>query len=326
MGTHPTKSGSVLLVASAGGHLEELFRISRRFVNEHQVVEWVTPFSSQSTSLLADQVVHTVPYVGPRDLKMVSSQFVRALQMLGSGRYEAVISTGAAIAVPYLTAARMLKIPTHYIESAARSLTPSLTGKIVQRVPGINLYTQYETWPSRKWKFQGSVFDGFRVEPNIGAGQCRRIVVTLGTMQNYGFRRAVEAILRVVDQLPEPPDEILWQTGCTNLSGLSVKGRVGVPSTELTTAIGEADLVIAHAGVGSALSAFARGRTPILLPRQARHDEHIDDHQLMIARHLAERGLAISRDPQDLSIGDFHQAMGSKVIEAHSSRAFELAT
>lgn len=325
MGVDPSKSGSVLLVASAGGHLEELFRISQRFATRGQVVEWVTPFSSQSTSLLAEEVVHTVPYVGPRDLKMVSGQFFRAIQLLGTGRYSAVISTGAAIAVPYLTAARILNIPTHYIESAARSLTPSLTGRIIQHLPGIKLYTQYETWPSQKWKFQGSVFDGFRAELLPEAGRCRRVVVTLGTMQSYGFRRAVEAVLGILAQLPEAPEEILWQTGCTDLSGLPVPGRVTVPSTELSGAIAQADLVIAHAGVGSALAALTMGRTPILLPRQARHGEHVDDHQLMIGRHLAERGLAVCKDPADLRVEDAHLAMSARVIEAHGSQVFALA-
>lgn len=326
MGMNHSTSGSMLLVASAGGHLEELFRISQRFAKPGQVVEWVTPFSSQSASLLADDVVHTVPYVGPRDVKMVSRQFFRAMQMLGTGRYAAVISTGAAIAVPYLTAARMLNIPTHYIESAARSLTPSLTGRIIQHLPGIKLYTQYETWPSRKWKFQGSVFDGFRAEALSGTGRCRRVVVTLGTMQSYGFRRAVEAVLRVLAQLPEPPEEVLWQTGCTDLSGLPVAGRITVPSTELADAIAQADLVIAHAGVGSALAALKVGRTPILIPRQARHGEHIDDHQLMIARHLAERGLAICKGPEDLCLEDVQLAMSFRVMEARDSREFALAT
>lgn len=325
MGIDHSTGGSLLLVSSAGGHLEELLRISQRFAKPGQVIEWVTPFSSQSASLLADDVVHTVPYVGPRDLKMVSRQFFKAIQMLGTGRYVAVISTGAAIAVPYLTAARILNIPTHYIESAARSLTPSLTGRIIQHLPGIKLYTQYEAWSSRKWQFQGSVFDGFRAEALPGTVRCRRVVVTLGTMQNYGFRRAVEAVLRVLAQLPEPPEEVLWQTGCTDLSGLPVQGRITVPSTELAAAIAQADLVIAHAGVGSALAALMTGRTPILIPRQARHGEHVDDHQLMIARHLAERGLAICKNPENLRLADVQLAMSSRVIESRDTQAFVLA-
>ncbi|MGP5382729.1 glycosyltransferase [Glutamicibacter arilaitensis] len=319
-------SGSMLLVASAGGHLEELLRISQRFAKPGQAVEWVTPFSSQSATLLADDVVHTVPYIGPRDLKMVSRQFFRAIRILGSGRYSAVISTGAAIAVPYLTAAWILNIPTHYIESAARSLKPSLTGRIIQYLPGIKLYTQYECWPSRKWKFQGSVFDGFRAEALPGTGHCRRVVVTLGTMQSYGFGRAVEAVLRVLAQLPEPPEEVLWQTGCTDLTGLPIQGRTTVPSTELVAAIAQADLVIAHAGVGSALAALRTGRTPILLPRQAGHGEHVDDHQLMIARHLAQRGLAICKDPEDLRLADVQLAMSRRVIDVRDAQEFALAT
>lgn len=314
----------VLLVASAGGHLEELLRIRRRLTGPAGSVEWVTPTSAQALSLLAGEVVHTVPYVGPRDLRVVSGQFFKALTLLGSRRYSAVLSTGAAIAVPYLAAARLLNIPTHYIESAARSLAPSLTGKIIEFLPGVQLYTQYETWTKSRWKFQGSVFDGFEALPKPRTSTCRNVVVTLGTMQNYGFRRAVEAVLRVLDELPEYPESILWQTGCTDLAGLDVPGRVTVPSAELSEAMAGADVVIAHAGVGSALSALAMGKCPVLLPRSAACAEHVDDHQAMVAQHLATRGLAIVRDPSELVVEDLYRAMENVAVEARHGAAFQL--
>lgn len=314
----------VLLVASSGGHLEELLRLRKRLANRGQAVEWVTPSSTQSASLLEGEVVHTVPYVGPRDLRVASSLFFKAMTLLGSRRYSAVISTGAAIAVPFLLAARLLGIPTHYIESAARSLEPSLTGRIVEYLPGVRLYTQYETWTNSRWKFQGSVFDGFEALPNPETSRCRNVVVTLGTMQNYGFRRAVEAVLRSLRQLPEYPESILWQTGCTDLTGLGISGRVTVPSQELSQAMADADLVIAHAGVGSALSSLAMGKCPVLLPRNAAYGEHVDNHQSMVAHHLSTRGLAIVRDPNALVVEDLYQAMEMVAVEAWQTADFGL--
>lgn len=314
----------VLLVASSGGHLEELLRIRGRLTARGGSVEWVTPFSAQAVSLLDGEVVHTVPYVGPRDVRVVSAQFFRALTLLGTRRFSAVVSTGAAIAVPYLAAARLLGIPTHYIESAARSLEPSLTGRIIEYVPGVRLYTQYETWTKSRWKFQGSVFDGFEALPKLTAVSCRRVVVTLGTMQNYGFRRAVEAVIRALAQLPAYPESVLWQTGCTDLSGLDLPGRVTVPSVELAQAMAEADLVIAHAGVGSALSSLAMGKCPVLLPRLAAYGEHVDNHQLMVAQHLATRGLAVVCDPNRLGVAQLNRAMGTVAVEARHTTEFRL--
>ena len=49
-----------------------------------------------------------------------------------------------------------------------------------------------------------------------------------------------------------------------------------------------ADKVVTHAGVGSILCADREGHVPLVVPR--RHDlgEHVDDHQLELARALAD--------------------------------------
>lgn len=321
------RSAPVLLVASAGGHLEELLHFSARFIKTGHTVEWVTPTTAQSAALLRGHTVHSVPYIGPRDLKLAAQQLIAANRLLSISRYSAVISTGAAIAIPYLAAARLHRIPAHYIESAARSLEPSLTGKLATRIPGVRLYTQYDNWEQRRWVFQGSVFDGFEVssEPEKEKN-CNRVVVTLGTMQKYGFHRAVEAIQRVLAQLPRAPESILWQTGCTDVSGLGIQGRELVPSDELSNAIAEADLVIAHAGVGSALTALSLGKSPVLIPRQAEFGEHIDDHQLMIAQFLQRRGLASMASPEQLSLETISSAMSRRVVRSEGEVPFSLST
>ena len=70
----------------------------------------------------------------------------------------------------------------------------------------------------------------------------------------------------------------------------------------------EADVVVAHAGVGAALAACEVGRCPVLVPRRSAHGEHIDDHQTQIADELSGRGIAISVDVAALSTGDLAKA------------------
>jgi hypothetical protein len=53
------------------------------------------------------------------------------------------VSTGSAIALSFLPVARLRGVPCHCIESAARSASPSQTGRLLRRVPGVRLYTQY---------------------------------------------------------------------------------------------------------------------------------------------------------------------------------------
>src|SRR4029078_6929114 len=143
-----------------------------------------------------------------------------------------------------------------------------------------------------RWNYRGSVFDSFTAE---GQGDeapetLARVVVTLGRYRGCGFLRLVERLLEVL-----PPDaEVLWQTGDTDASGLGIDGHYAIPERELIDAMREADVVVAHAGVGTALAALEVGKCPVLVPRRLAHGEHVDDHQTQIAEALARRGRAVS--------------------------------
>ena len=50
-----------------------------------------------------------------------------------------------------------------------------------------------------------------------------------------------------------------------------------------------ADAVMTHAGVGSILCARRAGHVPVVVPRQRRDGEHVDDHQVELTRALEER-------------------------------------
>ena len=78
-------------------------------------------------------------------------------------------------------------------------------------------------------------------------------------------------------------------------------GAQGEGLVSADEALAAADVVIAHAGVGAALEALDGGRRPLLVPRLQRHGEHVDDHQLEVARELGARGLALVRAPEELS-------------------------
>jgi UDP-N-acetylglucosamine transferase subunit ALG13 len=64
-----------------------------------------------------------------------------------------------------------------------------------------------------------------------------------------------------------------------------------MPYEEVVDTMAKADSVICHAGVGTIMTALKAGHTPVVIPRQAQHGEHVDDHQLDIATRFAERGL-----------------------------------
>lgn len=313
---------TTLLVASTGGHLKQLHRLHRRLDGISGPFHWATFDTPQARSLLAGESVDYVPFVGGRDPVNVARNVPRAKRILREREVGALVSTGSAVALPFFAVARARRIECHYIESAARIEGPSLTGRLMARIPGVNRYAQYRSWAGGRWGYGGSVFDAFEA----GAGtapepaEVRRVVVTLGSYKGFGFRRLVERLIQI---LPAEAD-VLWQTGETDVGDLPIEGRVAVPERELSEAMGEADAVVAHAGVGAALAACEVGRLPVLVPRRKARGEHIDDHQTQIAAELSRRGIAISVDADELSLDHLREAAARGVRTRSPAPVFEI--
>lgn len=325
-GSRQMGTGGTLLVASTGGHLEQLYRLHRRFSPTLEDVEWATFDTPQARHLLADEVVTYVPMVAPKDVRHAVVNLEHARRLLGSGRFARVISTGAAVAVPFIAVARAMGLETHYIESAARSAAPSLSGRMVSRLPRVNLYAQYPRWTGGRWQYRGAVFDGFAPGPPRPVGPLGRVVVTFGTQRGFGFRRAVDRLLVVLPELCAPDVSILWQTGATDVSGLGIAAHERVPARDLEAAVADADLVVAHAGIGSALLALEQGRCPVLLPRRHGFGEHTDDHQRFIAAELAQRRLAVSAEADLITAPELASAARMSAVALSAVRPFVLQT
>jgi UDP-N-acetylglucosamine transferase subunit ALG13 len=297
-------------VASTGGHLKQLHRLHRRLVGVEGPFRWATFDTPQSRSLLEGEDVDFVHFVGGRDPGNVLRNVPLASRILRSNEIDTIVSTGSAMALPFFALGRAHGLRCHYIESAARSAGPSTTARMISRIPGVYLYAQYPTWADDKWRFRGAVFDSFVPGPDQPeSSQLRKVVVSLGTFKDYGFERLVRRLIEIL-----PADaEVLWQTGDTDVSGLGVDGHHAIPERELTAAIREADVLVAHAGVGTALAALEVGKCPVLVPRRRAHGEHVDDHQTQIAGELARRGLAVSVEADELTLEHLFTAASSQV-------------
>lgn len=63
----------------------------------------------------------------------------------------------------------------------------------------------------------------------------------------------------------------------------------------------EAKVVIAHAGMGSILSALHHGKPIIIMPRKAALGEQRNDHQMATAKHLLDLGkVSVGFDEEEL--------------------------
>ncbi len=312
---------TTMLVASSGGHFTQLAELWPRIHGVNSECVWVTFDSPQTRSMLQGQTVEYVPYIKPRGLGSVLRNVPQAFKLMRKYNVERVISTGSAIALAYLPYSAIRGIPTHYIESATRVEGPSVTGKALRRVPGIKFYNQHETWADDQWKFLGSVFDGFEsIKLDNPPTKIKRAVVSVGTMEDYSFR---DFFVQLADYLKDA-EAVLWQTGSTDVSNLNIDGKAVVPAHEMEDAMRHADVVIAHAGTGTALTSLRMGKRPILVPRDSSHGQHIDDHQFQTAALLDSMGLAMSRKVETLSESDLLDAASYKVVRSDQPRPLSL--
>jgi UDP-N-acetylglucosamine--N-acetylmuramyl-(pentapeptide) pyrophosphoryl-undecaprenol N-acetylglucosamine transferase len=321
-----------LLVATIGGHLVELVEIARRLPPEGEDVRvWVTQDHPQSRSLLADEehVVY-VPDVHTKDVLGVVRVAPIAYRLQREWQFDRVISTGSATALSFLPYLVARGVDAHYIECATRVVDASITGRILQHVPRVQMHTQWKHLVNGRWHYAGSVFDGFVGVPRETDGVIRRAVVSLGTMPDFQFRRLLETLAPllgpagVLEQKQGAPVHTLWQTGSTPSAGLGIDTRPFVPAAELACAISEADVVVTHAGTGSSLTALNADKFPLLVPRDDARGEIGDGHQVLFARELDQRGVALHRDADDLDVDDLIFAANHAVKRAAEPPLFQL--
>jgi UDP-N-acetylglucosamine--N-acetylmuramyl-(pentapeptide) pyrophosphoryl-undecaprenol N-acetylglucosamine transferase len=299
----------VLFVASTGGHLSELYRLAPA-MNADPGSRWVTFDSAQSRSLLAGRRVTHVRYIRPRDLRATWLAVAQLVRVLRAERPVAVVSTGAGVAVSAFLAARLLLIPTRYVESVSRTGGPSLTGRIVRTLRLARTYTQQASWADETWRPYPSVLSEFESVPRHGSSSKEpRLFVTLGTIDPYRFDALVDAVLAT----GLAAEDTVWQLGSTSRTDLP--GRVFdlLDTEEFGAACGKADVVITHAGVGTILTLLESGIHPVVVPRRSARAEHVDDHQCQIASHLRDKGIAEVREVEDLTAAALRAAARRRI-------------
>lgn len=282
------KPGKHLLIASTGGHLAQLLKWSE-IVGSDLNSLWVTFDNNQSRSLLQGRRVIFVSYIAPRDFVATAKALIRLVKQVKwkEEKFVAAISTGAALALPGLLLSLVNRVQCFYFESVSRVNGPSLTGKILSRVPGIELSCQYKEWADSKWQYRGTLFDNYRRVPKEQV-QHPSLFVSLGTISPYRFDQLVDRVLAT----GLADDRTVWQLGCTDREGLPGSVYEQVSSDEFDHYAASADVVITHSGVGTIMKLLDLGRSPIIVPRRHHRNEHVDDHQTQIAGMLEQIGIA----------------------------------
>ena len=113
------------------------------------------------------------------------------------------------------------------------------------------------------------------------------IFVTVGTHE-----QAFNRLIQKVDELKRDgiiEAEVLMQTGFSTYEPKYCKWDKLLPYQKMVQYVNEARIVITHGGPASFIMPLQVGKTPIVVPRQKKFNEHVNDHQLEFAHSVAER-------------------------------------
>lgn len=130
-------------------------------------------------------------------------------------------------------------------------------------------------------------------EPEISPSAT--VIVAVGT-DHHPFDRMIKWIDSWSDK--HPGVSVLVQRG-TSTPTVACKSVELLPHPELCERFARAIAVVSHGGPSTVMDARMAGRLPIVMARDPRFGEHIDDHQMRFAAHLDRHELAEVVDQEE---------------------------
>ncbi|UCH93936.1 MAG: hypothetical protein JSV88_27220 [Candidatus Aminicenantes bacterium] len=113
------------------------------------------------------------------------------------------------------------------------------------------------------------------------------IFVTVGTHEQP-FDRLVQGIDRLKEQ-KIIHDDVFIQTGYSVYKPGACEYKDFIRFEEMMRRIAESDIVITHGGTGSIMLVLYHQKIPVVMPRQKKFHEHIDDHQVLFCKTMASK-------------------------------------
>ena len=123
------------------------------------------------------------------------------------------------------------------------------------------------------------------------------IFVTVGTQGHF------DRLIRAVDEwaFVRGIANVFAQTGPAEYCPRHIAHRPLVGPTEFRQYVESAKIVIAHAGMGSIITALELGKQIIVMPRRADLGEHRNNHQVATAKRFVEQGrILVAYNEQEL--------------------------
>jgi UDP-N-acetylglucosamine transferase subunit ALG13 len=123
------------------------------------------------------------------------------------------------------------------------------------------------------------------------------IFVTVGTQGH--FDRLVRAVDLWAGARGRP--DVFAQIGPSDYQFKHIQVEKFIEPMDFRKRVEMASLVIAHAGMGSIITALELGKRIIVMPRRASMGEHRNDHQVATAKKFAQQGrIEVAFNEQEL--------------------------
>ena len=119
----------VCLVGSSGGHLTHLYMLKPFWENKDRF--WVTFDKQDAKRILKDERMYPCYYPTNRNIKNLIRNIGVAWKVLRKEKPDVIISSGAAVAVPFFYLGKLFGKKLIYIEVFDRIDKPTMTGKMV---------------------------------------------------------------------------------------------------------------------------------------------------------------------------------------------------
>jgi len=113
------------------------------------------------------------------------------------------------------------------------------------------------------------------------------IFVIVGTHEQQ-FDRLIKEIDRLVET-KVITEEVIIQTGYSTYIPRYCSWKKFLPYKEIDEYIEKARIVITHGGPSSFIMSLQKGKVPVVVPRQKKYGEHVNDHQLNFVKLADER-------------------------------------
>jgi UDP-N-acetylglucosamine:LPS N-acetylglucosamine transferase len=153
----------ICLVASRGGHLQQLLRLRPVFGKYRHFLLSTTEKSDRAIDHDIERLFTVADINEGRAIKnplRFAVSIVQTFTVLARERPSVILSTGAGVAVPAFLVARVLGIPSIYLESYARIRELSLAGRVCYRLATCFLVQHEQLIEGRpRARYAGSIYE-----------------------------------------------------------------------------------------------------------------------------------------------------------------------